>query len=177
MSRIAKYPVVVPQGVQATLDEQQITVKGPLGTLTQPLDPNVDIRLDDGQLTFDVANESREAKAMSGTMRSLVNNMVTGVSAGFERKLTLVGVGFRAQVQGNALKLQLGFSHDIVYPMPEGIKIECPTQTEVVVKGVDKQVVGQVAAEIRAFRRPEPYKGKGVRYADEQVSLKEAKKK
>jgi len=177
MSRIAKYPVAVPQGVQATLDEQQITVKGPLGTLTQPLDPNVDIRLDDGQLTFDVANESREAKAMSGTMRSLVNNMVTGVSAGFERKLTLVGVGFRAQVQGNALKLQLGFSHDIVYPMPEGIKIECPTQTEVVVKGVDKQVVGQVAAEIRAFRRPEPYKGKGVRYADEQVSLKEAKKK
>src|SRR5690606_32964180 len=177
MSRIAKYPVVVPQGVQATLDEQQITVKGPLGTLTQPLDPNVDIRFDDGQLTFDVANESREAKAMSGTMRSLVNNMVTGVSAGFERKLTLVGVGFRAQVQGNALKLQLGFSHDIVYPMPEVIKIECPPPTEVEIKDVYNQVVGQVAAEIRAFPRPEPYKGKGVRYADEQISLKEAKKK
>lgn len=177
MSRIAKYPVAVPQGVQATINEQQITVKGPLGTLTQALNPNVDIRLDDGQLTFDTANDSREAKAMSGTMRALVNNMVTGVSSGFERKLSLVGVGFRAQVQGNALKLQLGFSHDIVYPMPEGIKIECPTQTEVVVKGIDKQAVGQVAAEIRAFRRPEPYKGKGVRYADEQVALKEAKKK
>lgn len=177
MSRIAKYPVAVPQGVQATINEQQITVKGPLGTLTQALNPNVDIRLDDGQLTFDTANDSREAKAMSGTMRALVNNMVTGVSSGFERKLSLVGVGFRAQIQGNALKLQLGFSHDIVYPMPEGIKIECPTQTEVVVKGIDKQAVGQVAAEIRAFRRPEPYKGKGVRYADEQVALKEAKKK
>ncbi len=177
MSRIAKYPVVVPSGVQASIEAEQITVKGPLGTLTQTLNPNVDIRLEDGELTFNVANETREAKAMSGTMRQLVNNMVTGVSAGFERKLNLVGVGFRAQVQGNALKLQLGFSHDILHTMPEGIKIECPTQTEIVVKGVDKQVVGQVAAEIRAYRRPEPYKGKGVRYADEYVAIKEAKKK
>ncbi len=177
MSRIAKYPVAVPQGVQASIEAEQITVKGPLGTLTQTLNPNVDIRLEDGELTFNVANETREAKAMSGTMRQLVNNMVTGVSAGFERKLNLVGVGFRAQVQGNALKLQLGFSHDILHTMPEGIKIECPTQTEIVVKGVDKQVVGQVAAEIRAYRRPEPYKGKGVRYADEYVAIKEAKKK
>ena len=177
MSRIAKYPVVVPKGVQATIEAEQITVKGPLGTLTQTLNPNVDIRLEDGELTFNVANDTREAKAMSGTMRALVNNMVTGVSAGFERKLNLVGVGFRAQVQGDALKLQLGFSHDILHEMPEGIKIECPTQTEIVVKGFDKQVVGQVAAEIRAYRRPEPYKGKGVRYADEYVAIKEAKKK
>jgi len=177
MSRIAKYPVVVPKRVQTTIEAEQITVKGPLGTLTQTLNPNVDIRLEDGELTFNVANETREAKAMSGTMRALVNNMVTGVSAGFERKLNLVGVGFRAQVQGDALKLQLGFSHDILYAMPEGIKIECPTQTEIVVKGVDKQIVGQVAAEIRAYRRPEPYKGKGVRYADEYVAIKEAKKK
>lgn len=177
MSRIAKYPVVVPQGVQASIEADQITVKGTLGSLTQTLNPNVDIRLEDGQLTFIEANESREAKSMSGTMRALVNNMVTGVSTGFERKLNLVGVGFRAQVQGDALKLQLGFSHDILYPVPEGIKIECPTQTEIIVKGVDKQVVGQVAAEIRAYRRPEPYKGKGVRYADEYVAIKEAKKK
>ena len=177
MSRIAKYPVVVPKRVQTTIEAEQITVKGPLGTLTQTLNPNVDIRLEDGELTFNVANETREAKAMSGTMRALVNNMVTGVSAGFERKLNLVGVGFRAQVQGDALKLQLGFSHDILYAMPEGIKIECPTPTEVVVKGADKQVVGQVAAEIRAYRRPEPYKGKGVRYADERVIMKETKKK
>src|SRR5690554_3316811 len=177
MSRIAKYPVVVPKRVQTTIEAEQITVKGPLGTMTQTLNPNVDIRLEDGELTFNVANETREAKAMSGTMRALVNNMVTGVSTGFERKLNLVGVGFRAQVQGDAVKLQLGFSHDILHKMPEGIKIECPTQTEIVVKGSDKQIVGQVAAEIRAYRRPEPYKGKGVRYADEYVAIKEAKKK
>lgn len=177
MSRIAKYPVAVPTGVQATIEAEQITVKGPLGVLSQQLNPNVDIRLEDGSLTFNEANDSRDARAMAGTMRALVNNMVTGVNTGFERKLNLVGVGFRAQVQGNDLKLQLGFSHDILYSMPEGIKIECPTQTEVVVKGSDKQVVGQVAAEIRAYRRPEPYKGKGVRYADEYVAIKEAKKK
>lgn len=177
MSRIAKYPVVVPNGVQASIEADQITVKGALGSLTQALNPNVDIVLEDGQLTFTEANDSREAKAMSGTMRALVNNMVTGVSTGFERKLNLVGVGFRAQLQGDALKLQLGYSHDILHAVPEGIKIECPTQTEVIVKGVDKQVVGQVAAEIRAYRRPEPYKGKGVRYADEYVAIKEAKKK
>jgi large subunit ribosomal protein L6 len=138
---------------------------------------DVVVRQEDGQLTFAVANDSRHAKAMSGTVRALVANMVTGVSKGFERKLNLVGVGFRAQVQGDALKLQLGFSHDIVHPMPAGIKVECPTQTEIVVKGANKQIVGQVAAEIRAYREPEPYKGKGVRYADERVIIKETKKK
>src|SRR5699024_3529843 len=142
-----------------------------------PLDPNVEIRLDDGTLTFHEANDTHHAVAMAGTMRSLVNNMVVGVSDGFERKLNLVGVGFRGQMQGKALRLQLGFSHDIVYDVPEGITIECPSPTEIVVKGINKQVVGQVAAEIRAFRRPEPYKGKGVRYQDERVVLKEAKKK
>jgi large subunit ribosomal protein L6 len=177
MSRIAKYPVVLPKGVETTIDTNQITVKGPLGTLTQALTGDVKVQLEDNQLTFAVANETRHAKAMSGTVRALVHNMVTGVSKGFERKLTLVGVGFRAQVQGDALKLQLGFSHDILHPTPAGIKIECPTQTEVIVKGADKQIVGQVAAEIRAYREPEPYKGKGVRYADERVIIKETKKK
>lgn len=177
MSRIAKYPVVVPSGVEATISAGQISVKGPLGTLTQALNGDVIVRQEDGKLTFEVANDSRQAHAMSGTLRALVNNMVTGVSKGFERRLNLVGVGFRAQVQGDALKLQLGFSHDIVHPMPAGIKVECPTQTEIVVKGADKQVVGQVAADIRAYRKPEPYKGKGVRYANERVIIKETKKK
>ncbi len=177
MSRIAKYPVELPKGVEATLSAGQIVVKGPLGTLTQELSDDVVVRQEDNQLTFAVANDSRQAKAMSGTMRSLVNNMVIGVSSGFERRLNLVGVGFRAQVQGDALKLQLGFSHDIVHKLPEGVKAECPSQTEIVIKGSDKQVVGEVAAKIRAYRKPEPYKGKGVRYADEQVILKETKKK
>jgi large subunit ribosomal protein L6 len=177
MSRIAKYPVPVPQGVEATISAGQISVKGPLGTLTQELKGDVHVRQEDGQLTFTVANDSREAKAMSGTLRALVANMVTGVSKGFERRLNLVGVGFRAQVQGDALKLQLGYSHDIVHVLPAGVKAECPTQTEVVIKGSDKQAVGQVAAEIRAYREPEPYKGKGVRYADERVIIKETKKK
>jgi len=177
MSRIAKYPVELPKGVEATIAAGQITVKGPLGTLVQPLTGDVAIKQDDGKLSFAVANDSRQAKAMSGTLRALVSNMVTGVSKGFERKLNLVGVGYRAQVQGDALKLQLGFSHDVVHKMPAGIKVECPTQTEIIVKGSDKQVVGQVAAEIRAYREPEPYKGKGVRYADERVVIKETKKK
>ncbi|GAB2892803.1 50S ribosomal protein L6 [Paralcaligenes ginsengisoli] len=177
MSRIAKYPVAMPKGVEATISAGQIAVKGPLGTLTQDLTGDVVVRQEDGQLTFAVANDTRHAKAMSGTVRALVANMVAGVSKGFERKLNLVGVGFRAQVQGDALKLQLGFSHDILHKMPAGIKIECPTQTEIVVKGANKQVVGQVAAEIRAYREPEPYKGKGVRYADEHVVIKETKKK
>ena len=177
MSRIAKYPVELPKGVEATINANEIIVKGPLGTLTQPLTGDVVIGQENGSLTFSVANDSRQAKAMSGTVRALVHNMVTGVSKGFERKLNLVGVGFRAQVQGNALKLQLGFSHDILHEMPEGIKIECPTQTEILVKGADKQAVGQVAANIRAYRKPEPYKGKGVRYADEVVIIKETKKK
>lgn len=177
MSRIAKYPVTVPQGVEATISAGQISVKGPLGTLTQELTGDVVIRQEDGKLSFEVANDSRHAHAMSGTLRALVNNMVTGVSKGFERRLNLVGVGFRAQVQGEALKLQLGFSHDVIHAMPQGIKVECPTQTEIVIKGSDKQVVGQVAAEIRAYRPPEPYKGKGVRYSDERVIIKETKKK
>lgn len=177
MSRIAKYPVVLPKGVEASISAGQISVKGPLGSLSQALDGSVRIAQEDGQLTFVAANDSRQANAMSGTMRALVNNMVTGVSAGFERRLNLVGVGFRAQVQGDVLKLQLGFSHDVLHDIPNGIKIECPSQTEILVKGSDKQVVGQVAAEIRAYREPEPYKGKGVRYADERVILKETKKK
>lgn len=177
MSRIAKYPVQLPKGVETTINPDQIVVKGPLGTLSQALTGDVKVELEDGKLTFAVANDSRHAKAMSGTVRALVANMVTGVSTGFERKLNLVGVGFRAQAQGAALKLQLGFSHDIVHEVPEGIKVECPTPTEIVVKGANKQVVGQVAAEIRAYREPEPYKGKGVRYSDETVILKEAKKK
>ena len=177
MSRIAKYPVELPKGVEATISAGQIVVKGPLGELSQELTGDVLVRQEDNQLTFAVANDSRQAKAMSGTTRALVNNMVTGVSKGFERRLNLVGVGFRAQVQGDALKLQLGFSHDIVHQLPAGVKAECPSQTEIVIKGADKQVVGEVAAKIRAYRKPEPYKGKGVRYADERVILKETKKK
>jgi large subunit ribosomal protein L6 len=177
MSRIAKYPVEVPKNVEVTLAEDQITVKGPLGTLTQALTGQVVIKLDEGKLTFAAANESREANAMSGTVRALVANMVTGVSKGFERKLTLVGVGYRAQVQGDVVKLQLGFSHDLNHKLRAGIKAECPTQTEIIIRGANKQVVGQEAAEIRAYRKPEPYKGKGVRYADERVIIKETKKK
>jgi len=177
MSRIAKYPVELPKGVEANISAGQITVKGPLGTLTQSLTGDVAIHQNEGKLTFAVLNDSRHANAMSGTIRALVNNMVTGVSKGFERKLTLVGVGYRASVSGEGVKLQLGFSHDVVHPLPAGIKAECPTQTEIVIKGSDKQVVGQVAAEIRAYREPEPYKGKGVRYADERVIIKETKKK
>jgi len=177
MSRIAKYPVELPKGAEASIKSDLITVKGPLGTLTQTLNGDVIVNEDAGKLSFIVANDSRQAKAMSGTLRALVANMVTGVSKGFERKLTLVGVGYRAAVQGNAIKLQLGFSHDVVHPMPEGVKAECPTQTEIVLKGSNKQVVGQVAAELRAYRPPEPYKGKGVRYVDEHVIIKETKKK
>ena len=177
MSRIAKYPVALPKGVETTIAEDQITVKGPRGTLSQVLTGDVRIELNEGELSFTAANDSRHAAAMSGTLRSLVNNMVTGVSAGFTRKLLLVGVGFRAQIQGNVLKLQLGYSHDINHELPEGVTAECPTPTEIILTGSDKQVVGQCAAEIRAYRRPEPYKGKGVRYADEHVALKETKKK
>jgi len=177
MSRIASYPIELPKGVETTIGDSDITVKGPLGTLVRPLDENVSIVLDDGRISFEAANESRQARAMAGTMRSLVNNMVVGVSAGFARKLNLIGVGFRAQAQGQALRLQLGFSHDIVHELPQGITAECPSATEIIIKGIDKQVVGQVAAEIRGYRPPEPYKGKGVRYEGEHVSLKEAKKK
>ncbi|CAM3787667.1 LSU ribosomal protein L6P [Kerstersia gyiorum] len=177
MSRIAKYPVELPKGVEVTLSQEQIVVKGPLGSLTQALDGNVVVKQEDGNLSFAAADESRHANAMSGTLRALVANMVTGVSKGFERKLTLIGVGFRAQAQADAVKLQLGFSHDIVHPLPAGIKAETPTPTEIVLKGADKQVLGQTAAKIRAYRKPEPYKGKGVRYADEYVAIKETKKK
>ncbi|HEY0663623.1 MAG TPA: 50S ribosomal protein L6 [Thiobacillaceae bacterium] len=177
MSRIAKYPVEVARGVDVQVTAEAITVKGPLGTLTQAATPRVAVKVADGQITFAAADESREAKAMSGTMRALVAAMVTGVSKGFERRLTLVGVGYRAQAQGDRLNLSLGFSHPVVHLMPAGVKCETPTQTEIVIKGADKQKVGQVAAEVRGYKPPEPYKGKGVRYADEKVVLKETKKK
>lgn len=177
MSRVGKMPIALPKGAEATLAAEQITVKGPLGTLTQSLNGLVKVRNENGTLMFEPANDSREANAMSGTLRALVNNMVNGVTKGFEKRLTLVGVGFRAQAQGDKLNLSLGFSHPVVHQMPVGIKCETPTQTEIVIKGVDKQKVGQTAAEVRAYRSPEPYKGKGVRYADEVVALKETKKK
>ncbi|KAF1047337.1 50S ribosomal protein L6 [Herbaspirillum sp. LeCh32-8] len=177
MSRVGKMPVALPNGAEATITAEQITVKGPLGSLTQPLTKLVKVANNNGSLSFEVADDSREANAMSGTLRALVNNMVNGVTKGFEKKLNLVGVGFRAQAQGDKLNLSLGFSHPIVHQMPAGIKVETPTQTEILIKGIDRQVVGQVAAEIRAYREPEPYKGKGVRYADEVVTLKETKKK
>ncbi len=177
MSRVGKMPIALPKGAEATITAEQITVKGPLGTLSQPLTGLVNIKNDNGTLTFEAANESREANAMSGTTRALVNNMVNGVTKGFEKKLTLVGVGFRAQAQGDKLNLSLGFSHPVVHQMPAGVKCETPSQTEILIKGIDRQSVGQVAAEVRAYRSPEPYKGKGVRYADEVVILKETKKK
>ena len=177
MSRIAKYPVPLPKGVEATIAAEQITVKGPLGTLTQTLNGDVLIENQNNELSFKVANESREAKAMSGTLRALVSNMVQGVSQGFEKKLSLIGVGYKAAAQGKSLNLSLGFSHPVDYALPEGIKAETPTPTEILIKGIDKQRVGQVAAEVRAFRPPEPYKGKGVRYVDEVVIIKETKKK
>jgi large subunit ribosomal protein L6 len=177
MSRIGNSPVVVPEKVEVTLNPSEISVKGPLGLLTQRLSPNVKVEKVDNRLEFKVAHNSRQANAMSGTLRALVANMVEGVSKGFEKKLTLVGVGYRAQAQGDKLNLSLGFSHPVVHQMPKGIKAETPTQTEIVIKGMDKQLVGQVAAEVRAYRSPEPYKGKGVRYANEQITLKETKKK
>jgi large subunit ribosomal protein L6 len=177
MSRVARIPVALIKGVEAQVAAEQITVKGPQGTLRQSVPGQVQVRVADGRIEFAAADETRHAKAMSGTMRALVAGMVQGVSKGFERRLTLVGVGFRAQAQGDKLSLSLGFSHPIEHRMPAGIKVETPTQTEIVIKGADKQRVGQVAAEIRAYRPPEPYKGKGVRYADETVVLKETKKK
>ena len=167
----------MPKNVEVTLKEDQITVKGPLGTLEQALTGDVVVKLDEGKLTFVAANDGRHANAMSGTVRALVANMVTGVSKGFERKLTLVGVGYRAQVQGDVVKLQLGFSHDIEHKLPKGVSAKCPTPTEIIVSGANLQEVGQQAAKIRGYRKPEPYKGKGVRYADEKVVIKETKKK
>ncbi|MBX9811103.1 MAG: 50S ribosomal protein L6 [Burkholderiales bacterium] len=177
MSRIAKNPVVLPEKVEVTLSQSEISVKGPLGVLTQKLSPDVKVERIENRLEFRTVHHSRQANAMSGTMRALVANMVNGVSKGFEKKLTLVGVGYRAQAQGDKLNLTLGFSHPVVHQMPKGVKAETPTQTEIVIKGMDRQLVGQVAAEVRRYRRPEPYKGKGVRYADEQIVLKETKKK
>jgi large subunit ribosomal protein L6 len=173
MSRVGKMPIDVPKGVDVQLGADKITVKGANGTLSRALSNHVRVKHDGGKVTFEPA----DANAMSGTMRALVNNMVNGVAKGFEKKLTLVGVGFRAQAQGQKLNLQIGFSHPVVKDMPAGIKVETPTQTEILIKGADRQVVGQIAAEVRAIRPPEPYKGKGIRYADERVSLKETKKK
>ena len=177
MSRIAKYPVPLPKGVEVTLAGGQISIKGPLGTVARSADPNVEVKKEGETIVFKALGNSNHANAMSGTVRALVANMVTGVTKGFERKLSLVGVGYRAQAQGDKLNLTLGFSHPVVHQMPKGIKVATPTQTEIVITGIDKQLVGQVAAEVRAHRPPEPYKGKGVRYIDEQVKLKETKKK
>ncbi|HEX5126683.1 MAG TPA: 50S ribosomal protein L6 [Rhodocyclaceae bacterium] len=177
MSRVAKNPVVLPTGVEVTLGQGEVVVKGPMGTLKQRLHPAVALAREGSNIQFSAVKGAVNGNAMSGTSRALLNNMVIGVSKGFERKLTLVGVGYRAQAQGDKLNLSLGFSHPVVHQMPTGIKVETPTQTEIIIKGVDKQLVGQVAAEVRAYRSPEPYKGKGVRYADEVVVIKETKKK
>jgi len=177
MSRVAKMPIAVPAGAEVAISAAAITVKGPLGVLTQNLNGLVKVENNAGTLSFDPVNDSREANAMSGTLRALVNNMVTGVTKGFEKKLALVGVGYKAQAQGDKLNLSLGFSHPVVHAMPAGVTCATATPTEIVIKGIDRQKVGQVAAEVRAYRSPEPYKGKGVRYVDEVVKLKETKKK
>ena len=177
MSRIARIPVRVDKGVDVQVAANEITVKGPLGTLKQRKARNVEVSVANGEVSFAASDESREARAMSGTMRALVAGMVQGVSKGFERRLSLVGVGYRAQAQGDKLNLSLGFSHPVVHQMPAGVKCETPTQTEIVIKGSDKQKVGQVAAEVRGYKPPEPYKGKGVRYVGEAVIIKETKKK
>ena len=177
MSRVAKNPIVLPQGVDVTLGADEISVKGPLGSISMPANPAVTVEKEGTSLVCKPVDGAVNANALSGTIRAIVANMVTGVSKGFERKLNLVGVGYRAQAQGDTLNLTLGFSHPVAHKMPAGIKCETPTQTEILIKGVDKQLVGQVAAEVRAYRKPEPYKGKGVRYANEVIVLKETKKK
>jgi large subunit ribosomal protein L6 len=177
MSRVGKMPIAVPKGVDIAITADNITVKSGTGTLTRALNSLVQLKSEGGQITFAPVNDSTAANAMSGTMRALVANMVSGVGKGFEKKLNLVGVGFRAQAQGQKLSLQIGFSHPVVKDMPANVKVVTPTQTEIVISGPDRQVVGQVAAEVRAFRPPEPYKGKGIRYAGERVVLKETKKK
>lgn len=177
MSRVAKNPINLPKGVEIKFDGQRVSVKGAKGQLQMGVHPMVKVIQDNAQIRFETKAATTFSSAIAGTTRALINNMVNGVSKGFERKLTIIGVGYRAAVQGKKLNLTLGFSHPVAYPIPDGIMIETPSQTEIVVKGADKQRVGQVAAEIRAFRSPEPYKGKGVRYADEHVAKKEAKKK
>jgi large subunit ribosomal protein L6 len=177
MSRIGNNPITLPEKVDVTVGAAEVVVKGPLGTLKMQLADGVTVKREGNQIVFTATNDSKAANALSGTMRATVANMVQGVRQGFERRLALVGVGYRAQAQGNKLNLSLGFSHPIVHVLPEGVKAETPTQTEIVIKGVDRQKVGQVAAEVRAYKPPEPYKGKGVRYVGEQVTLKETKKK
>ncbi len=177
MSRVGKMPVAIPAGVDVSIKEDQISVKGSGGTLNLARNALVNVVSKDGKLSFEPANDSREANAMSGTVRQLVNNMVVGVTKGFEKKLNLVGVGYKAQAQGAKLNLQVGYSHPVNKDMPQGITVTTPTPTEVIIKGADRQRVGQVAAEIRAIRPPEPYKGKGIRYADEKIVIKETKKK
>jgi large subunit ribosomal protein L6 len=177
MSRVGKMPVTVPQGVDVSIKADQISVKGAGGTLSVAASSLVTVQQDAGKLTFVPANESREANAMSGTLRQLVNNMVVGVTKGLEKKLNLVGVGYKAQAQGAKLNLAVGYSHPVNIEMPAGIKVETPAPTEIIIKGADRQRVGQIAAEIRAVRPPEPYKGKGIRYADERITIKETKKK
>jgi len=176
MSRIAKYPITIPQGVEVNINGNTVTVKGKNGEMKHQAHHLVTVIHEEGQLRFGVKNNSKPAKALSGTTRALIQNLVTGVSEGFEQKLEIVGVGYRAQSQGKKLNLTLGFSHPVDFAIPEGITIETPSQTEIVVKGMDKQMVGQVAANIRSFRPPEPYKGKGVKYAGERIIRKEAKK-
>ncbi len=177
MSRVAKNPVEIPKGVDVSLAEDRVSAKGPQGTLEMAVHPVVSVSRDGDTLRVSPREDGKQANALAGTTRALVDNLVTGVTRGFEKKLTIVGVGYRAQAQGKKLNLSLGFSHPVVYDVPEGIEVETPSQTEIVIKGVDKQRVGQAAAEIRRFRPPEPYKGKGVRYADEHVVRKQAKKK
>ena len=177
MSRIANSPVAIPNGVEVNISGRELSVKGSKGNLAMTVHDLVEIEQGDGELQFKATNSSKKSHALSGTFRSLVSNMVVGVSEGFQKELQLIGVGYRAQAQGKKLNLSLGFSHPVEYEAPEGIEIETPSQTQVLVKGIDKQLVGQVSAEIRAYRPPEPYKGKGVRYVDEYVKRKEAKKK
>lgn len=177
MSRVAKNPIVLPQGVEVALSAEEISVKGPLGAIKFVANPAVKVEQEGNSLLCKPVEGMSNSGALSGTVRAIVANMVTGVSKGFERKLNLVGVGYRAQAQGDVLNLTLGFSHPVAHKMPAGVSVATPTQTEIVIKGVDKQQVGQVAAEVRAYRKPEPYKGKGVRYSDEVIVLKETKKK
>ena len=177
MSRIGKKPVSIPSGVTANVEGQTVKVKGPKGALQVVLPDDVAVKMDAGAVQVDPRNETKRARAMWGTSRTLVSNLVTGVTKGFEKKLEITGVGFRAALQGKNLQIALGYSHDVIYPIPEGITIAAPKPTEIVVTGIDKQKVGQVAAEIRAFRPPEPYKGKGVKYAGEYIFRKEGKKK
>ncbi len=177
MSRVGKMPIAIPAGVDVSINQNQISVKGSGGTLLQTRHALVKVINQDGKLSFEPANDSREANAMSGTLRQLVNNMVVGVTKGFEKKLNLVGVGYKAQAQGAKLNLAVGYSHPVNIDMPSGITVATPTATEILIKGADRQRVGQIAAEIRAVRPPEPYKGKGIRYSDEKIVIKETKKK